>query len=141
MRLRTWIAAALFAGGCVAPHGAVVTDVDSRGWSDTARIDFTNEDSLGLRDMRLFVRHDNRFAGGRLGLQVIVLTPDSAMTSEHAVVNFRTSDADAALRREATALYRRRIRLGRRGRYSILLVPDTTIRGVEAVGIRLDASK
>ena len=141
MRLRTWIAATLFAGGCVAPHGAVVTDVDSRGWSDTARIDFANEDSLRLRDMRLFVRHDNRFAGGRRGLQVIVLTPDSTMTSEHAVVNFRTSDADAALRREATALYRRRIRLGRCGRYSILLVPDTTVRGVEAVGIRLDASE
>lgn len=128
----------LFAGGCVAPHGAVVTDVDSRGWSDTARIDFVNDDSLGLRDLRLFVRHDDRFRGGRLGLQVIVLAPDSTMTAEHATVHLRTSDSEAALRRETAALYRRRVRLGRCGRYRFLLVPDTAVRGVEAVGLRFD---
>lgn len=141
MKLRAAIAAALFAGGCIAPHGAVVTDVDSRGWSDTARLDFVNDDSLGLRDIEVFVRHDERFAGGRLGVRILVLAPDSTMTAERATLHFRTSADAAALRRETAAAYRRRVRLGRCGRYGIRIVPDTTVRGVEAVGIVLRPSE
>ena len=60
---RTALAAAAFlAAGCVSPHGAVATDVNSASWRDSAPITLANADTTTLRDIALFLRCNDRFA-------------------------------------------------------------------------------
>lgn len=141
MKWRTGIAALLFGGGCIVPHGAAVTGVDSDGWRDTARISFVNEDTAVLRDMDLFVRHDSRFRRGFVSAEIIVAAPDSTMTAEHVLLHFGNPAEARARRQESAAPYRRRTRLARLGEYRIMIVPDSTVRGVEAVGVNFKAGR
>ena len=60
---RTALAAAAFlAAGCVSPHGAVATDVNSASWRDSAPVTLANADTTTLRDIALFLRCNDRFA-------------------------------------------------------------------------------
>lgn len=132
---------ALLLGGCIASHRAVVTDVDSRAWSDTAQLTFPVDDTLHLSDLHFFLRYNDRFSADTLPVGVIVLSPDSLSVSERVTLRIRRGTGPAAMGREADIPYRRRVRFSRRGEYRVLVVPDTTVRGIEAVGIHLTKSE
>lgn len=135
------IVPALLLGGCIAAHRAVATDVDSRAWRDTVQLTFRNEDTLGLCDLHFFLRYNDRFSADMLPVSVIVLSPDSLSASERVTLRIRRNEGPASMAREADVPYRRRVRLSRRGEYRVLVVPDTAVRGVEAVGLHLTKSE
>lgn len=134
------IVPALLLCGCIASHRSVATDVDSGAWRDTAQLTFRNEDTLGLSDLHFFLRYNDRFTGDTLPVEVIVLSPDSLRVSERVTLRIRRMAGPASMAHEAKIPYRRRIRFSRKGAYRVLVVPDTTVRGIEAVGIHLTNS-
>lgn len=126
---------ALLLSGCMAPQRAVVTDVIGCEWRDTVRLTVPVDDTLAMYDLSLFLRYNNRFTADTFPVTVVVQSPDSLRAAER-VTMFVTRDAGAAaLQREAVVPYRRGVRFSRRGGYEFLLVPRTTVEGVEAVGI------
>lgn len=121
----------------MAAHRAVVTDVDSRAWSDTAQLTLLNEDTLGLSDLRFFLRYNERFTIDTLSVTVVVLSPDSLCVSERVTLHVRRGIGPVSMPREADIPYRDRVRFARRGEYRVCIVPDTSVRGIEAVGLHL----
>lgn len=67
-------AAALLAAGCMSPHGAVATDVNSASWSDPAPLTLANADTTTLRDVNLFLRCNDRFAEDSLTVRIRMRT-------------------------------------------------------------------
>lgn len=132
---------ALLLGGCIASHRAVVTDVDSRAWSDTAQLTIPIDDTLHLSDLHFFLRYNDGFTADTLPVGVVVCSPDSLSVSERMTLRIRHSKGPASMAREADIPYRRRVRFSRKGEYRVLVVPDTTVRGIEAVGIHLTNSE
>ena len=81
---RTALAAAAFlAAGCVSPHGAVATDVNSASWRDSAPVTLANADTTTLRDIALFLRRNDRFAEDTLTVRIRVRTAGLAPTPKN----------------------------------------------------------
>lgn len=133
--------AALLAGGCVSPHGAVVADVDATSWHAPAVIDLANTDTTTLRDMDVFLRCNDLFAEDSLTVRIAVLTPDSLRCEEPFVLTVPHAHTPAAIARETVLPYRRRIRFARTGDYRITITPGRPVKGVEAVGINIVKSE
>ena len=139
---RTALAAAAFlAAGCVSPHGAVATDVNSASWRDSAPVTLANADTTTLRDIALFLRCNDRFAEDTLTVRIATVTPDSLRFGEWFLLVIPHPKGPAALMREAAIPYRRRIRLTQHGDYRCSVTPVRPVRGVEAVGVDLQQSR
>ena len=139
---RTALAATAFlAAGCVSPHGAVATDVNSASWRDSAPITLANADTTTLRDIALFLRCNDRFAEDTLTVRIATVTPDSLRFGEWFLLVIPHPKGPAALMREAAIPYRRRIRLTQHGDYRCSVTPVRPVRGVEAVGVDLQQSR
>lgn len=133
--------AAALAAGCISPHGALVADVDAAAWESPAVITLANADTTSLRDMEVFLRHDDRFTEDTLTVHIAVITPDSLRHEEPFLLVIPSVHAPAALSREADIPYRRRIRFARTGNYRISITPGRPVKGIEAVGINIVKSE
>lgn len=99
-----------------------------------------NADTVTLRDAALFVRYDERFAEDTLTVQIAAIAPDSLRFEERFLLAIPRTKNPAALTGEALIPYRRRIRLASPGEYRWCVTPVRSVRGVEAVGLRLSKS-
>ena len=95
---------------------------------------------MTLRDAALFVRYDERFAEDTLTVQIAAIAPDSLRFEERFLLAIPRTKSPAALTGEALIPYRRRIRLASPGEYRWCVTPVRSVRGVEAVGLRLSKS-
>ena len=134
-------AAALLAAGCMSPHGAIATDVNSASWSDPAPLPLANADTTTLRDVNHFLRCTARFAEDSLTVRIRVRTPDSLQHEEPFVMVIPPAHTPAAISREADIPYRRRVRFDRTGDYHLTITPCRPVEGVEAVGIHIVKSQ
>ena len=152
---RTALAATAFlAAGCVSPHGAVATDVNSASWRDSAPITLANADTTTLRDIALFLRWwDEQGQNRSLSVEqsastveittihIRVRTPDSRQHEEPFVMVIPPAHTPAAISREADIPYRRRVLFDRTGDYHLTITPCRPVEGVEAVGIHIAKSQ
>ncbi|HIY68814.1 MAG TPA: hypothetical protein H9828_05310 [Candidatus Alistipes intestinigallinarum] len=127
-------------GGCQSPDQTAATDVNPAGWEQTAEIRMENADTVTLRDAALFVRYDERFAEDTLTVRIAAIAPDSLRFEEAFLLAIPRTKSPAPLTGEALIPYRHRIRLVRAGEYRWCITPVRSVRGVEAVGIRLSKS-
>lgn len=129
--------ALLLTAGCSVPTEVHVTDTASESWSEAAELEWTNTDTLALRDLALVLRTDDRFGEDTLTLYLGFTPPDSLRRYTERVVfripRYRTA---TAVRSENILPYRTAVRLADSGRYRLCIAPARTVRGVEAVGIR-----
>lgn len=135
------IAAGLSLCGCMSPHQATATDVNPLLWEGTAEIGFDNTDTLSLRDVSLFVRSNDRFAGDTIPLQIVFITPDSLRFEERFTLCAPRTEVAAALMSETQIPYRLRVQLAREGHYRMQITPLYPVRGIEAIGIHIVKSK
>ena len=98
-------------------------------------------DTLALYDIEFFVRCNARLEEDTLTLRIVTLTPDSLRCEEPLRLTIPARSGAAALRREARATYRLRARMASPGTWCWRVAPTRTVRGVEAVGIRIEKSK
>lgn len=137
-RTAWWGALLLLMAGCVRPDRAVVADVDPASWCERIELRYTNPDTITMRTLRLFLRHDQRFEEDTLTVQITTLSPDSLRVSEYHRLTFHYEQSPAPLKRVVEVPYRRGVRLTRRGDYRFLITPTRTVRGAEAVGLMID---
>lgn len=131
------IAAATFAGGCLSPHHSTAVDVDPNGWRSAAVLRLENADTVSLRDLRLFLRCNDRFAEDSFTIRIAVCTPDSLRFEETFRIDLLRTEGPAALARERIIPYRSRVRFARKGHYLLSVEPLRPLRGVEAVGANI----
>lgn len=131
----------LLAGGCDAPHLALAVDVNPNGWKNPARLAITNTDTTTLRDIRLFVRCNQRLSGDTVTLRIAFQTPDTLHYQEPFRIFIPHHTTPAALTHEVIVPYRYRVRFPRMGSYFMTLTPTREIRGIEAIGIHIVKSK
>lgn len=133
--------AALLAGSCVSPHQSAATDVDPVRWDSRAEIRLPNADTVTLRDAVIFLRCNDRFTEDTLTVRIATITPDSLRFGEWFLLVIPRSEGPAALMREASIPYRRRICLTQSGDYRCIITPIRPVRGIEAIGIDLEKSR
>ncbi len=119
---------------------AFVADVDPRLWSSTATIRFTNRDTLSLRDMELFVRHQPHERHDSLLVGVTFVEPDTDLSTTDFLV-LRVEDSQRRHRgmtRTTNTPYRTNVKLRRMGTYELRVDPIRYVAGIEAVGVTLE---
>ena len=79
-------------------------------------------------------RSNTAFDGDTLTLRIGVLTPDSLRCEESLLLSVPRGGS-AAVARETQTVYRRNVVLADSGRYVFTVVPQRTVRGIEAVGL------
>lgn len=131
------LAAALSAAGCMAPHQAVVTDVDPVLWDRPAGLVIRNTDTLTLREVEFFVRHNDRFAGDTLTVEVTTLSPDTLRHTERFLLRLSRTATAAALTQQSVVPYRSKVRFAHSGNYRMTITPVRPVSGIEAVGINI----
>lgn len=134
------LAAAIAAAGCTQTAPSYAVDVDPHGWQQPAVLMLPNSDTLTLRDVGIFLRCNDRFSEDTLTLRVETISPDSLHVGEYLCIPFPHETFPAAIAREAAALYRNRVCFGQTGDYRMILTPTRPVRGVEAVGIHIEAT-
>lgn len=128
------------AGGCLSPHQSTAVDVDPADWHTPAELRLPNADTVSLRDLRLFLRCNDRFAEDSFTVRIELRTPDSLRFEETLRIDLPRTEGPAALAREHLVPYRRQVRLARSGDYRLRITPERPLRGVEAVGLNAVAS-
>lgn len=134
------LAAAVAATGCTQSDPSYAEDVDPHGWQRPAVLLLPNSDTITLREVKLFLRCNDRFSEDTLTLRVETVTPDSMHVGEYLCIPFPRQTAPAALARENEAPYRTRIRFRQCGDYRMILTPTRPVRGIEAVGVHIEAT-
>ncbi len=150
------LSAAALASGCAAAGLSAAADVDTREWRSPAVVSVSNSDTLGLRDMALFLRCNGRFRDDTLTLHIETFTPDSLRLAETFLLAPAAADlerpahgkrrrhrpaahaAASPARREVLSCYRTRVRLGAAGTYRFVITPCRPVEGVEAAGIHFE---
>lgn len=135
------VVAAAVAGGCLSPHQSTAVDVDPVAWRTPAELRLPNADTVSLRDLRIFLRCNDRFTEDTLTLRIAVQTPDSLRFEEFFPIDIPRTEGPAALARESVIPYRRSVCFARSGDYRLTIAPVRTLRGVEAVGINIVRSE
>lgn len=131
-------AAVLLAAGCVTPHGVTVADTNPFCWERTAELQWSNDDTLALREFRFVVRHNQDAPAGPLRIAVEVTDPDSLLFRDTLHLQLTPPDGRATLLSRETILpYRRGVRFARTGCYRVRFTPAEPLRGIEAVGIEI----
>lgn len=131
------LAAGMLLAGCRPAYLSVATDVDPATWSDTAEVVLSNDDTLSLRSMGLFLRCNDRFEGDTLTLRIRYIAPDSLAFEEERTLTLPRLPHPASLAPEIAIPLRRDVRLPLAGDYRIRFTPSHPVRGVDAVGVDL----
>lgn len=134
-------AAALLAGGCISPHQSAATDVDPFRWERGAEIRLPNADTVTLRDAEVFLRCNDRFAEDTLTLRIATIAPDSLRFEEPFRLVIPRGESPAPLMREVARTLPHPHPVHTERRLPLHPHADTSVRGVEAVGINIEKSE
>ena len=114
-----------------------MADVDSSRWDQPVTVAYENTDTTSLYDMSVVLHVSPRFDMEHISFDIEILSPDSMRMREQvalAVVDNDTVSADA-YGKDVEAPYRRRVRLSRKGAYTVTLTPSEPVSEVEAAGV------
>ena len=131
------LAAVAMVGCKVIPHGAVVADVDPKGWSAEEQVSlrFSATDTASLHTIRVVARREFDKLAEPMRLQVRVVAPDSAEVSGEVVLPV-VGDRQGGSFEELKALWVEDAKL-QEGTYTFTLTPTHEVEGVWNVGVEI----
>lgn len=132
------LAAVAMVGCRIVPHGAVVADVDPKGWSAGEGVDlcFAATDTASLHTISVVARREFDGVAEPMRLQVRVVAPDSAEVSGEVVLPVSGSRQGGSFE-ELKALWVEDARLTE-GIYTFTLAPIHEVEGVWNVGVEIE---
>lgn len=142
MRWLLGIMAAVILSGCgYINQSSFADNVDVEGWKSAATININNFDTIGDRNLTLFILYEADKIAGLLPLNVVTESPSGVKVAEQVDVWL-----DHERGREATLnrtiqhfIYREDVMWRELGEYKILIYPRAEqVKGVVAAGIRID---
>lgn len=131
------LALALILSGCT-PKKQNICHVNPRNWSQSADLSFDNIDTDTKLDISFFVRYNADFAIQPLPIIVRTEAPDSSVSSEQVLWVFDSERATSPTASIQKIGYRKGCRLNQQGKYTFSLTPQTSVRGIEAVGLIIE---
>ena len=134
------LALTLSAIGCT-PEEQNVCHVNPRNWNKSADITFENSSTNTLLDISFFVRCNADFSVKALPVVVRTEAPNSSVSSEQVVWVF---DSERAANPTATIEkigYRNTCLLQHQGTYTFSVIPQSPVRGIEAIGLIIEKQK
>lgn len=135
------VVAMVFVWGCrVTPHGAVVADVNPKGWEPTEEVEllYENDDTVSLRTISIVARREVDKSAEPLGVCVSVCAPDSSEV-KGAVVLVPQSDNRGGSFAEMETLWVQNAKL-QSGVYRFLVSPRQPSEGVWSVGVEIEVN-
>lgn len=131
------LAAVAMVGCKVIPHGAVVADVDPKGWSAEEQVSlrFSATDTASLHTIRVVARREFDGVAEPVRLQVRAVAPDSAEVSGEVVLPVSGSRHGGSFE-ELKALWVEDAKL-KEGTYTFTLAPTHEVEGVWNVGVEI----
>lgn len=133
------ICTGMLLSGCVTPHTERVVNVNPSGWiaQDTAVIVYPNLDTIGLRNIYISLRLDDRFTKNDLTLSIAAITPDSSLYfSEDFHIELNDLPKANNRYREIEIPYRLNSSFSMDGDYIFKIThKDDAIKGINAIGI------
>lgn len=116
---------------------SMVADLGSDQWRDAVQFDISNEDTLSMRNILLFVRYKPAFERiDSLPLHVVTIAPDRVRAVEQLTIYFPRTSSDLWQRRlYGEAEYRRDVVFNQIGDYRVLIYPQQPTYNVESVGV------
>ena len=132
------LAAVAMVGCRVVPHGAVVADVDPKGWSVGEGVDlcFSATDTTSLHTISIVARREFGKTAEPVRLQVRAVAPDSAEVGGVVVLPVGGSRQGGSFE-EVEALWVENARL-KEGTYTFTLAPTHEVEGVWNVGVEIE---
>lgn len=122
---------------CLSPQQVYVTDTNPNKWLHPAEVVVPNADTATLRDLTLILRTNTSLESDTLTLRIGLEAPDSLRYEELFTLRMERAPRAAAIRPLTERLYREEAILCDTGRYRFRITPTHTVRGIEAVGIRI----
>lgn len=120
-------------------HSDTAADINPWGWSALrpAVISLENEDTLLLRNITFFIRHNEDFRPQPILVNIVATAPDSSSYSENFLLSAAWRDSDS---REFDIPYRQNVVLNMPGTYTFTVVnlSGIDIKGITALGLRAD---
>lgn len=124
--------------GCISPQQVYVTDTNPTSWWRSVEIVVPNADTVTPRDFTLLLRSNETLPHDTLTLRIALEAPDSLRYEELVTLRIPQTPQAAAVRRLSESPYRQNAVLCDTGRYRFRIVPTHPVRGIEAVGIRIN---
>lgn len=134
----TAVAVVLLVSGCAKAVDTALCYTNPRGWSEDARIEYNNSDTLSLRDLSFFVRLNTATERCELPVTIRIEAPDSTFATERCVWHLATERGSSPTATIERIGYRTECQLTQHGKYRFIVAPDRPVRGVEAVGIIIE---
>lgn len=122
---------------CLSPQQVYVTDTPPAAWWRTAEVVVPNTDTVTPRDFTLILRTNTSLESDTLTLRIELEAPDSLRYEELFTLRMDRTLRAAAIRPLTERLYRTKAILCDTGRYRFHITPTHSVRGIEAVGIRI----
>lgn len=118
-----------------------MTDVDVRGWDQTASVEMINSDTATIRNLEIFVRYVPEMVGDSIKLTINTIAPDSTSYDEEITIHFDTQISDRYKGVIGRYPYRKHSLLRQMGSYTVEITPTAEVRGVEAIGINTERTE
>lgn len=120
----------------------VMTDVDINGWSEEASVSYVNSEESSNYDLSITLHVNRRFTAKRLELEVTTMTPDSLRYSEQVSLPINFSwDSITTATKDIDIPYRQEVNLRCEGEYKLVITPQQSVVGVEAVGVNFQTKR
>ena len=125
--------------GCkVVPHGAVVADVNPRGWEpeEVITLRYENTDTTSSSSINIVARREYGKEATPLAVRVRVCAPDSAEVNDVVLLPTRGTKGGGSFE-EVEVLWVGNARL-QAGEYRFFLSPQEPIKGLWNVGVEIE---
>ncbi len=135
------LAIALLVMGCGAPSRlATFVDLGSDEWCSPSEVHFTIEpgDTVELFSLQLHARYGKSGSSDKLEMMLCVTAPDGVQWSEPYTMALPAARKPQQL---SSAIYRKGIKWGQCGEYTITFSPLHIYRGVSSIGVELINTK
>lgn len=132
---------------CMAKNEAVATAVEPSGWqTDNVKvIKYHNSDTVSLRDIRVFVMHNDVAISGinALPLTITTISPDSLILTEDWTFGMVHTENTKNNLNELSAVYRSRVVLQNEGEYIFNFKHNNNkpVEGIWSIGIEMVPSR
>jgi hypothetical protein len=127
------MAASAGLAGCISGQNSVAADVSPKGWSEPVEMRYVNNDTLGVKQLQLTLRHSANIQSSTGRHVIVTISPSGIATRDTLTINMLLNTRQNSLM-EAHATGRR-IWMTEPGEWRFVVTPLQNTVGVWSIGL------